>query len=135
MANNLPFPRQDGIEMRAWLNRLALALLAVSVMQAGIVACCGNMDNLNPGTRQHSPHDPCEPQPCCSPSLVVQAVAPQPLIRWERPHLVDSGVAVTSTSGENSRTLVALCAARSTRHNTLPWVPDDLLARIQVFLV
>ena len=121
--------------MRAWLNRLALALLAASVMQAGIVACCGKMDNLNPGTLQHSRHDPCEPQLCCSLNSLVQAVAPQPLTWWERPSQVDSGVAVTSTSGENSRTLVALCAARSTRHNTLPWVPDDLLARIQVFLV
>ena len=121
--------------MRSWFNRLALALLAVSVVQAGIVACCGNTENLNPGTRQHFPHDPCEPHPCCSPNLVVLAVAPEPLIWWERPSQVDSGVAVTSTSGENSRTLVALCAAPSTRHNTLPRVPDDLLARIQVFLV
>jgi hypothetical protein len=134
MAPNLRFSGQDGIEMRAWLNRLALALLAVSVMQAGIVACCGNTDNLNPGTRQPSSHDPCEPQPCCSPSLVVQAVAPQPLIRWERPHLVDSDLALTSTSGQ-IRTLLALCAAPANRHNAVPWVPDDLLARIQVFLV
>jgi len=121
--------------MRAWLNRLALVLLAASVMQAGIVACCGNLDNLNPGTRQNSRHDPCEPQPCCSPNLVVQALAPQPLIRWERSSLVESGVAATSTSGQNSRTLVALCAAPANRHNTVPWVPDNLLARIQVFLI
>jgi hypothetical protein len=121
--------------MRSWFNRLAFALLAVSVMQAGIVACCGNTDNLNPATRQLSPHDPCEPQPCCSPSFMVQAVAPQPLMRWERPPLVDSGVAVASTSGQNFRTLVALCAAPANRHNTVPWVPDDLLARIQVFLI
>ena len=121
--------------MRAWLNRLALALLAASVMQAGIVACCGNMDNLNPGTRQHSPHDPCDPQPCCSPSFAVQAVAPQPLIRWERASLIDLGAAVTSTSGQNIRTLLALCTAHANRHNAVPWVPDDLLARIQVFLI
>jgi hypothetical protein len=121
--------------MRAWPNRLAIALLAASVMQAGIVACCGNMDNLNPGTLQHSRHDPCEPQLCCSLNSLVQAVAPQPLIRWERPLLVDSGVAATSTSGQNSRTLVALCAAPAHRHNAVPWVPDDLLARIQVFLI
>ena len=121
--------------MRSWFNRLALALLAVSVMQAGIVACCGNTDNLNPATRQLSPHDPCEPQPCCSPSFAVQAISPQPLIRWERPPKVDSGVAVTSTSAQKFRTLVALCAAPANRHNTVRWVPDDLLARIQVFLI
>ena len=118
--------------MRSWFNRLALALLAVSVMPAGIVACCGNIDNLNPGTHQLSPHDPCEPQPCC---FAVQAVAPPPLIGSERPFLADSGMAVTSTSGQNSRTLVALCAAPANRHNTVPWVQDDLLARIQVFLI
>jgi hypothetical protein len=121
--------------MPVWLNRLALALLALSVMQAGIVACCGNTDNLNPGTRQHSPHDPREPQPCCSPSFMVQAVTPQLLIRWERPPLVDSGVAVTSTSGQHMRTLVGLCAASANCHNSVPWAPDDLLARIQVFLI
>ena len=121
--------------MRAWLNRLALALLAASVMQAGIVACCGNMDNLNPGTRQHSSHDPCEPQPCCSPSVAVQAVAPQLPVRWERASLVDLGAAVTSTSGQNFRTLVALCTALANPHNAVPWIPDDLLARIQVFLI
>jgi hypothetical protein len=121
--------------MRSWFNRLTLALLALSVMQAGIVACCGDTDNLNPGTRQQSPHDPCEPQPCCSLNSAVQAVAPQPLIRWERPHLVDSGLALTSTPGQNSRTLVGLCTAPSNRHNTVPRVPDDLLARIQVFLI
>ena len=135
MANNLLFPRQDGIEMRAWLNRLALALLAASVMHAGIVACCGNMDNLNPGTRQHSPHDPCEPQPCCSPSFAVQAVAPQLPLRREQASLVDLGSAVTSTSGQNIRTLLALCTAHANRHNVVPLVPQDLLARIQVFLI
>ena len=132
MANNLLFPRQDGIEMRVWLNRLAVALLAVSVMQAGIVACCGNTGNLNPGTRQHSPHDPCEPQPCCSPSFMSQAVAPQSFIRWERLPL---SVAVTSTSGQNIRTFLALSKTHANRHNAVPWVPDDLLARIQVFLI
>ena len=121
--------------MRAWLNRLALALLAASVMQAGIVACCGNMDNLNPGTRQPSSHDPCEPQPCCSPSVAVQAVAPQLPVRWERASLVDLGAAVTSTSGQNIRTLLALCTAHANRDNAVPWVPQDLLARIQVFLI
>src|SRR6516162_5213022 len=113
------FPGRTTLNMRSWFNRLVLALVAVSVMQAGIVACCGNTDDLNPGNRQHSPHDPCEPQPCCSPSLVVQAVVPQLLIRWERPSLVNSGVAVTPTSGQNSRT-VALCAALANRHNTVP---------------
>ena len=135
MARNVLFSRQDDNEMRVWLNRLALALLAASVMQAGIVACCGNMDNLNPGTRQQSPHDPCEPQPCCSPSFAVQAVAPQLPIRWERASLVDSGVAVASTSGQNIRTLLALSTAYANRHNAVPWVPQDLLARIQVFLI
>jgi hypothetical protein len=114
---------------------LALALLAASVMQAGIVACCRNTDNLNPGTQQHYPHDPCEPQPCCSSSFAVQAVTPPPLFRWERPPLVDLGVGVTSTSGLNIRTLVAVCTALENRHNAVPWVPDDLLARIQVFLI
>ena len=121
--------------MRAWLNRLALALLAASVVQAGIVACCGNLDNLNPGTGQQSPHDPFEPQPCCPPTLVVQAVAPQLPIRWERPHLVYSGLAVTSISGQNIRTLLALCMAHANRHNAVPWIPQDLLARIQVLLI
>ena len=121
--------------MRAWLNRLALALLAASVMQAGIVACCSNMDNLNPGARQHSPHDPCEPQPCCSPSFAVQAVAPQLPLRWERASLIDLGAAIRSTSDQNIQTLLALCTAHANRHNAVPWIPQDLLARIQVFLI
>jgi hypothetical protein len=119
--------------MRAWLNSLALALLAVSVMQAGIVACCGNTDNLNPGRQQHHPHDPCKPQPCCSLSLAVQANAPQPLIRWERPPLVDSGTNITSTLA--ARTLTAVGTALANHRNAVPWVPADLLARIQVFLI
>lgn len=119
--------------MRAWLNRLALALLAVNVTQAGIAACCGNTDNLNPVTRQQYPHDPCEPQPCCSPTLGVQATAPQPLIRWERPPLVDSGPAITSTLA--AQTLVAVRTPAADHNNAAPWVPDDLLARLQVFLI
>jgi hypothetical protein len=118
--------------MRAWLSRLALALLAVSVMQAGIVACCGFTDNLNPNSQQHYPHDPCEPQPCC---FAVQAVAPPPLIGSERPFLADSGMAVTSTSDQSMRTLDAVCTASANHHNAVPWVPPDLLARIQVFLI
>jgi hypothetical protein len=121
--------------MRAWLNRSALALLAVSVMQAGIVACCGNTDNLSAPARQSYPHDPCEPQPCCSPSFVVQAVTPQPIIRWERSPLVDSSADLTSTSALAPRTLVAIHTSRANHHNAVPWTPDDLLARIQVFLI
>jgi hypothetical protein len=121
--------------MRARLSRLALALLAVSVMHAGIVGCCGNTYNLNPGMRQHSPQDPFEPRPCCSPSFAVQVVAPQPLIRWERPPLVDLGVAARSTSGQNIRILVVRCTAPANRHNAVPRVPEDFLARIQVFLI
>src|SRR6516162_6395771 len=98
MATNLPLSRQDSTEMRVWLHRLALAILAASVVQAGIVACCGNTDILSPGTRQHAPHDPCEPEPCCLTSFAVQAVAPQPLIRWERSPLLDSGTAVTTSA-------------------------------------
>ena len=121
--------------MRAWLRRLALALLAGSVMQAGIVACCGITDNLNPVPQQQYPHDPCEPQPCCSSSFAVQAVTPPPLIGSERPFLADSGMAVTSTSDQHIRTLGAICTASANRHNAVPWVSDDLLARIQVFLI
>ena len=120
--------------MRAWLNRLAIALLAASVMQAGIVACCGDTSNLNAPTRQNYPHDPCEPQTCCSPSVVFQAVAPQPLIHWERP-LVDSGTALMSTAALATRTMVAIRTFPANHHNAVPWVPDDLLARIQVFLI
>jgi hypothetical protein len=120
--------------MRAWLNRLAIALLAASVIQAGIVACCGDTSNLNAPARQNYPHDPCKPQTCCSPSFAVQAAAPQPLIRWERP-LVDSGTALTSTSALATRTMVAIRTTPANHHNAVPWVPDDLLARIQVFLI
>ena len=119
--------------MRAWLNRLVLALLAVSVMQAGIAACCSNTDDLTAGTRQHSPHDPCQSQPCCAPSLAVQTTAPQPLIRWERAPLVDSVTAITSTLP--ARTLVAVSTTPANYRNAIPWVPADLLARIQVFLI
>jgi hypothetical protein len=49
MAANLLFSRQDGTEMRVWLNRLALALLALSVMQAISFVCCATTDYLNPG--------------------------------------------------------------------------------------
>jgi hypothetical protein len=121
--------------MRAWLNRLAIAILAVSVMQAGIVACCGNTDDLNAGTRQHSPHDPCQSQPCCVPSLAVQAIAQQPLIRWERPRLADPSTGVTPTSGLNIRTLVVVCTVPPNHRNAVPWVPGNFLARIQVFLI
>ena len=120
--------------MRAWLNRLAIALLAASVIQAGIVACCGDTSNLNAPARQNYPHDPCEPQTCCSPSFAVEAARPQLLIRWERP-LVDSGTALTSTSALATRTTVAIRTTPANHHNAFPWVPDDLLARIQVFLI
>jgi len=134
MAANLLFSRQDGTEMRAWLRRLALALLAVSVMQAGIIGCCGITDNLNPGPQQQYPHDPCEPQSCCSPSFAL-AVTPPPLIASERPFLADSGMAVTSTSDQRIPSLVAISTASANRHNAAPWVSDDLLAQIQVFLI
>jgi hypothetical protein len=119
--------------MRSWLNRVALAFLAVSVMQAGFAACCINADDLNVGTRQHSPHDPCQSQPCCTPVLAVRAIAPKSLIRWERPPLVDSGTAITSTL--TPRTLVAVGTPRADHHFAVPWLPDDLLSRIQVFLI
>jgi hypothetical protein len=119
--------------MRAWLNRLALALLAVSVMQASLAACCRNTDDLNTGTRQHSPYDPHQSQPCCSPSPVVQAIGPEPLIRWERLPLADSGAAITSTLA--ARTLITVGTTPADHRTAVPWVATNLLARIQVFLI
>ena len=119
--------------MRSWLNRVALAFLAVSVMQAGLAACCINAGDLNVGTRQHSPHNPCQPRPCCTPVLAVRAIAPQPLIRWERPPLVDSGAAITTTL--TTHTLLVVGTPSADHRFAVPWVPDDLLARIQVFLI
>ena len=121
--------------MRAWLNRLALALLALSVMQAISFACCATTDYLNPGPQQSYPHDPCEPQRCCVSSFAAWAVAPPPVIRWERPRLVDPSMGVTPTSGLNIRTLVVVCTVPANHRNAAPWGPDNFLARIQVFLI
>lgn len=133
MAPNVRFSRQDDTEMRSWLKRVALAFLAVSVMQAGLAACCINIDDLNVGARQHSPHDPGQSQPCCTPVLAVQAIAPQSLIRWERPPLVDSRIAITPTLA--ARTLVAVGTPPANHRFAVRWVPDDLLTRIRVFLI
>jgi hypothetical protein len=121
--------------MRAWLNRLAIAILALSVMQAISFACCATTDYLNPGPQQCYPHDPCEPQPCCVSSFAAWAVAPPPVIRWERPRLVDPSMGVTPTYGLNIRTLVVVCTVPANHRNAVPWVPDNFLARIQVFLI
>ena len=114
---------------------MAVALLSISLMQAGLVACCKSTADLNTAARHHGRHTPCSSQPCCSPTFVVQAEAPQPLTGWERPPVTDSGTVNLATASLAVQPPVATRATASGNANAITWLSGDLLVRIHVFLI
>jgi hypothetical protein len=117
--------------MQTWFSRLAIALLAVSLMQAGVAACCRTLEDLNGGARQHCHHAPRSSHVACAPAYAVKGVAAQSITSRDRlrvagPVLVNAQMATSPVS--------LLTAAIDTREAD-PSPPDDLFLRIHVLLI
>jgi hypothetical protein len=116
--------------MRAWFNRLAIALLAVSLVQAGVAACCWTPGEMNAG-RHDSHHAPRSSHVVCAPTDAVKGAAAQSSGSQDQSRL--SGP-VTGTLQTVPFHVVAATAAVFSRE-TIPWVQSDLFLRIHVLLI
>jgi hypothetical protein len=114
--------------MHAWHSRWAMALLSISLTQAGLLAACASTENVNAAHQM-----PCCPRhSCCSPNVVVQAVIPQLPTRGERPWVADSHSADVTTSPLSVPFPVGIGMRVP---NAVPWLSEDLFVRFHVFLI
>ena len=117
--------------MRSWSSRLAIALLSLSLVQAGIAACCWTPEAANAETS-----DSCHPKPrsahvTCAPADAVKGVAVQSTTSRDR-------LRVTGQVPINALTAtgpVPVVTARIEARRAAPTPPDDLFLRIHLLLI
>ena len=117
--------------MRAWYSRLAIALLSISLMKAGVAACCWTTEEMNAGGRHDCHHMPRSSRVACASTDAVKGVSVQSTTSRDRgrvagPDPVNSPKATSPVS--------VITAARDARE-TAPSPRGDLFLRIHVLLI
>lgn len=87
--------------MRTWANRIGVALLSISLLEAGMFACCRIPENpaATPASHCH-PASPPHPASYCVPSDSLQAVPEQAVAAAERLPSAFAGVLPASPEAE-----------------------------------
>src|SRR6516165_1741989 len=91
-------------------TKFVVALLSIGLI--GALAPCTRTQDLNVA-RQEGHHVPCPRHSCCAPAMVVQAVMPESMMRWERPWLADSFTADLSMSSPSLQRSIQIVAEDS----------------------
>lgn len=120
--------------MRDWATRIAVAVLSLGLIQAGLIACCEPLEDLNTEAR-HCHSSPCPSHACCSPTIEIQAIAPQV---WTTSDQTQAHASINANLPLSSRTSQSLLGMDSAPLNpvwAVPWPTGDLLVRIHVLLI
>jgi hypothetical protein len=120
--------------MRSLATRFVVLLLIISVMQAGLFACCKNAVDLKIEPVQHCHPAPLPSHSCCLPTHVVQSIVPESLTSDHRLQLSES---VSFNAPSVVRTVQCLTgrAIPTSRSHTAPRISDDLCIQLHAFLI
>ena len=117
--------------MRAWYSRLAIALLSIGLVQAGVAACCWTPEQLNSGADRDCHHIPRSFHSACAPADAVKGVTKESFTNCEPLPVTSPVVAVPETTTAPAGSVVDL----RNDGEAVPWFPDDLLLRAHVFRI
>ena len=117
--------------MRSWSSRLAIALLSLSLVQAGIAACCWTPEAANGGTKDSCHSKPRPAHVTCGPADAVKGVAAQSTTSRDRLRVAGQVPmnALTATAP------VSVVTAAIEAREAAPSPPDDLFLRIHLLLI
>jgi hypothetical protein len=117
--------------MRSWSSRLAIALLSLSLVQAGIAACCWTPEAAQVGTSDSCHSTPRSSHVTCAPADAVKGVAAQSTTGRER--LPVAGPVPINALKATSPISVVTAAIEA--RGAAPTPPDDLFLRIHLLLI
>lgn len=116
--------------MRSWSSSLAIALLSITLVQAGVAACCWTPEAANAGTRDNCHPAPRSSHSACAPADAVKGVSAQFTTSHDR--LLEAGLVSVAPKLTSP---VPVVATAIDRRDAAPSFPDDLFLRIHVLLI
>jgi hypothetical protein len=116
--------------MRAWYSRLAIGFLSISLVHAGVAACCWTPEQLNSGADRDCHHIPRSSHTACAPADAVKSVMKESFTNCERLRVTSPVVAAPERTTAPVGSVVVLNVGEA-----VPWFPDDLLLRAHVFRI
>ena len=117
--------------MRAWYSRLAITLLSISLVHAGVAACCWTPEQLNSGADRDCHHIPRSSHTACAPADAVKSVMKESFTNCERLRVTSPVVAAPERITASAGSVTDLLNVGE----AVPWFPDDLLLRAHVFRI
>jgi hypothetical protein len=117
--------------MRAWYSRLAIGLLSISLVHAGVAACCWTPEQLNSGVDRDCHHIPRSSHTACAPADAVEGVMKESFTNCERLRVTSPVAAAIERTTAPAGSVGDLLNVGE----AVPWFPDDLLLRVHVFRI